>query len=380
MSTKPSNYPKFEFYEECASQWYSRLQEKEKGLMKELNDSLANRPHLFLDSYTRKEYQDRAETFNKMNALVPSEALYTLDNYIARTFYDATPAAEILAPVTSVNAGKAQESKTYAGSDMGTAKLVGAHNKWNDPPMIGMSLTPTFVKALGVHAAYELSFSEIDEGGLYDIEWYFALKCGEKVGTLYDQKLMLGEGAADAEIDTTAVDGIHNYTGVQTCKWGVGDNVITTQGDLIRGLFTALVAMKSTKEPGDNILITTSGVHAEAVLQRDTYGVTDLDIIKRDFFAPGYIKEWWVDDHMEATTMAANTQRAMLLKRGITTCKLEKVYPLQSKLMATEFPDDVKTMLMVMDVFKYYNAEAAVICDGDITATTLGFAPNGRVL
>jgi hypothetical protein len=371
---------KFEFYEECASQWYDRLNAKDKGLMRELTNDIINRPHQFLDVYTRNEYKGRVQALAKINALIPEESLYTLDNYIARTFYDATPMIECLAPVTIVKTGKAHESKTYSGTDYGTAKLVGAHGSWSDPPMIGMSLTPTYIKGLGVHAGYQLGFNEIDEAGLYDIEWYHALKCGEKVGTLHDQKLCLGENAEDAEIDTTLINGVHNYTSLQSGNFGVGDNVITTQGDLRTGMFTALSGLRSVKEPGDIIMICTSGVPTELLLQQDSYGVTDWQVFERDFVRKGLIREVWVDNNIEADTNATNTQRAMLLKRSPNTCKREIIYPLQSKMMATEFPDDVKVMLMIMDIYKMYNASAGFICSGDITATTAGIFENGRVI
>lgn len=371
---------KFEFYEECASQWYDRLNEKDKGLMRELTNDIIRKPHQFLDVYTRNEYRTRVQTLAKVNALIPEESLYTLDNYIARTFYDATPMASCLAPITVVSTGKSHESKTYTGTDYGTAKLVGAHGSWRDPPMIGMGLTPSYIKALGVHAGYQLDFNEIDEAGLYDIEWYHALKCGEKVGTLHDQKLCLGENAEDAEVDTTLVNGVHNYGSLQSCKFGVGDNVITTQGDLRTGMFTALSSLASVKEPGDVIMICTSGVPTELLLQQDSYGVTDWQVFKRDFVETGLIKEVWVDNNIEADTNATTTQRAMLLKRGPNCEKREIIYPLQSKMMATEFPDDVKVMLMIMDLYKMYNANAGVICDGDITATTSGIFENGRVI
>lgn len=371
---------KLEFYEECASQWYDRLNAKDKNQMRQLTNDLVNKPHQFLDVYSRNEYQARVEALAKINALLPAESLYTLDNYIARVFYDNTPMAEILAPVTSVNVGKAHESKTYTGTDFGTAKLVGAHGSWSDPPMIGMSLTPAFIKALGVHAGYLLGFNEIDEAGLYDIEWFHALKCGEKVGTLHDQKLCLGENAEDAEVDTTLINGVHNYASVQSGKFGVGDNIITSQGDLRTGMFTGLAALRSVKEPGDVIMICTSGVPTELLLQQDSYGVTDWSVFKRDFVQTGLIKEIWVDNNIEADANAVGTQRAMLLKRSPVTIKREIVYPLQSKMMATEFPDDIKVMLMVMDLYKMYNANAAFICDGDITATTAGIFENGRVI
>lgn len=369
---------KFEFHEECASQWYDRINEADKKLMRELTNDLINKPHQYLDVYTKREYEMRAEI---LNALVPAESLYTLDNYIARVFYDATPTVEMLASVTTVKTTKAHESKTYEGEDFGTAKLVGAHGSFSDPPMIGMGLTPVYIKALGVHAGYMLSFSEIDEAGLYDIEWYHALKCGEKVGTLHDQKLCMGEEAEDAEIDTTLINGFHNYGSLQTCKFGIGDNVITTSGDLYQGLIQALTKMKAVKEPGDNILISTAGVPAEAIILKDALGVSDWDNIKKTFFDTGYIKEWWVNDNIDPTAiMLVTTQRAQLLKRGINTIKREIVYPLQSKLMNKEFPDDVKTMIMSMDIYKMYNTNAGVICDGDITTSTLGFANNGRIL
>lgn len=372
---------KFEFYEECASQWYERLNVADKGLMRELNNDLINRPHKFLDVYTRNEYKHRANTLGKQNAVIPAESLYTLDNYVARTFYNANPMGQILAPVTTVNASKAQESKVYTGTDYGQAKLVGAHGSWNSPPMIGMAVSPAFIKALGVHAGYQLSFSEIDEAGLYDIEWYWALKCGEKVGYLNDEKECLGENAEHAEVDTTLVNGVHNYGSLQTATFGVGDNVITTQGDLRTGLFNALSSLLTVYEPGENILITTSGVHAETLLQQDSYGVTDFSVIKRDLFDTGYIKEWWVDNNIEADANATTTGRAMILRRGINCEKYEIVYPLQSKLMSDkQFPDDVKVMLMVMGIYKMYNANCGVICSGDITSTTAGFIQNGRVL
>ncbi|KKN10008.1 hypothetical protein LCGC14_1040910 [marine sediment metagenome] len=369
---------KFEFYEECASQWYSRLESKDKSLMRELTNDIINKPHQFLDVYSKHEYEKRSKA---LNALVPSESLYTLDNYIARVFYDNTPAIEMLAPVTGVNAGKAHESKVYAGTDYGTAKLIGAHGSFSHPPMIGMGIDPSFIKAVGVHAGYELSFSEIDEAGLYDIEWFFALKTAEKVGTLHDQKLCLGELAEDAEIDTTLVKGFHNYGSLQTANFGDGDNVITSQGDIRKGLFNALSSLLVVKEPGDNILVSTSGYHAEALLHLDSYGVSDYLVIKRDIFEPGYIKEWWIDNNIEADVNAAGTARAMILRRSINTVKREIVYPLQSKLMTDKnFPDDVKVMIMLMDIYKMYNANAGVICSGDITATTAGFAQNSRVL
>ena len=377
---------KFEFYEECASQWYDRLNVKDKEQMRQLTNDLINKPHQYLDIYTKREYEARSQV---LNAVVPSESLYTLDNYVARTFYDACPMIEMLAPVTTIKTNKSHESKTYAGTDLGTAKLVGAHGSFSHPPMIGMTVSPTYIKALGVHAGYELSFSEVDEAGLYDIEWYHALKCGEKVGTLHDQKLCLGENAEDAEIDTTLVNGVYNYDTTTNCQeafWGVGDNTITTSGDLRQGLIQNLTMLKSVKEPGKVILLTTSGVHSESLILKDALGVSDFVRIREDLFDPGHISEWWIDDNIDATaTMTITTQEACLLKLSMNTCKREIVYPLQSKLMTSkEFPDDVKTMVMIMDIYKMYNKKALVLPDDAVTATlttsTLGFAQNGRVL
>ena len=288
-----------QFYEECASQWYDRLNDKDKAEMRALTNDLINSPHKYLDVYTKNEYESRA---SKLNANVPAESLYTLDNYIAIVFYDATPSIEMLAPVTTVKTTKSQESKTYTGTDYGTAKLVGAHGSFSDPPMIGMNVSPAFIKALGVHAGYMLSFSEIDEAGLYDIEWYHALKCGEKVGTLHDQTLCLGENAEDAEVDTTLVNGFHNYTGLQTCFFGQGDNVITTSGDLRQGLIQGLTKLKSVKEPGPIIFISTSGVHADTLLLKNAWDLSDFSVIKKDLFDPGYISGWWINDNIDPTS------------------------------------------------------------------------------
>ena len=370
---------KFEFYEECASQWYDRLNSVDKEQHQQLMNSLINQPHQILDKFTRDDYQKRVQA---LNAVIPAEALYTLDNYIARTFYDATPSVEMLASVTTVKASKAHESKTYAGSDLGTARAVGAHGTFNDPPMIGMTVTPTFIKALGIHAGYQLGFSEIDEAGLYDIEWYHALKCGEKVGTLHEQTLALGEHAEDIEIDTGAVNGYHNYTGLQTCKFGVTDNVITSSGDLYQGFVQGLTKLKSVKEPGKIIFISTSGVHSETLILKDALGVSDFKNIKEAFFDPGHVSEWWINDEIDPTaTMLITTQRCMLLKLSMNTVKREIVYPLQSRLMLDkQFSEDVKTMIMIMDIYKMYNANAGVIPDGNVTTSTLGFAQNGRIL
>lgn len=368
---------KLEFYEECASQWYDRLNADEKATHQQLINDLIYKPHQFADRYTKNEYNIRQERLEKANALVPAESLYTMDNYIARTFYDATPMRQFLEPVTVPSF--AQESKVYSGSDLGTAKLVGAHGSWSDPPMIGMSLTPAFIKALGVHAGFQLNFAEIDEAGLYDIEWYHALKTAEKVGTLFDQKLCLGEGAEDAEVDTTNVNGVHNYTSLQTANFGDGDNDVTTQGDIRKGLFNALASLLSVKEPGDIYIISTSGYASEPFLQLDSYGVSDMQVLRRDLLETGIIKGWLIDNNIEADTNAVATQRAMLLKISPNTIKHEVVYPFQSKMMAKEFPDDIKEMLMEMSIYKMYNANAGVICSGDITASTAGFIQNGRI-
>jgi len=374
---------KFEFYEECASQWYDRLNEPDKALMREMTNDLINKPHQYIDIYTKKEYENRSNTLSREGAVVPSESLYTLDNYIARVFYDTNPTLEMLASVTTVKASKSHESKTYAGEDYGTAKLVGAHGSFSHPPMIGMAVSPTYIKAIGVHAGYELSFSEVDEAGLYDIEWYHALKCGEKVGTLHDQKLCLGEAAKDAEVNTTLVKGIFNYAGSQACMFGGGaDNTITTTGDLYSGLIKALGFMDTVKEPGDNIFISTPGFYAETLILKDALGISDFDNIRKTFFDSGLIQEWWILRNIDATaTPTVTTQECMLLKRGVNTLRREIVYPLQSKLMTSkEFPDDVKTMVMIMDIIKFYNGAAAVIPDaGAGTSSTVGFG-NGRVL
>ena len=373
---------KLEFYEESASQWYDRLNAKDKANHQSLMNSLINAPHQFLDIYSKREYEARANHLAKIQAVIPAEELYTLDNYIARTFYDACPTLEMLAPVTTVKTSKSHESKTYAGTDYGTAKLVGAHGSFSDPPMIGMGVSPTYIKGIGVHAGYELSFSEIDEAGLYDIEWYFALKCGEKVGTLHDQKLCLGEAAKDAEVNTTLVKGIFNYASGQACMFGGGaDNIITTTGDLYSGLIKALGFMDSVKEPGDNIFISTPGFYAETLILKDALGISDYDNIYKTFFATGLIKEWWILRNIDATaTPTVTTQECMLLKRGMNTLKREIVYPLQSKMMAKEFPDDVKAMIMIMDIIKFYNGAAAVIPGaGAGTTSTVGFG-NGRVI
>lgn len=373
---------KLQFYEECASQWYDRLNAKDKNLMRELTGDLINKPHQFMDVYSKHEYESRANALAKIQAVVPAESLYTLDNYIARTFYDANPTIEMLAPVTTVKTTKSHESKTYSGTDYGTAKLVGAHGSFSDPPMIGMGVEPTFIKGIGVHAGYMLSFSEIDEAGLYDIEWFHALKCGEKVGTLHDQKLCLGEAAKDAEVNTTLVKGIFNSAGSQACMFGGGaDNTITTTGDLYSGLIKALGFMDNVKEPGDNIFISTPGFYAETLILRDPVDVPDYEWIKRTFFDTGLIKEWWILRNLDATaTPTTTTQECMLLKRGMNTLKREIVYALQSKMMAKEFPDDVRTMIMIMDILKFYNGAAAVVPGaGAGTSSTVGFG-NGRVL
>jgi len=373
---------KLQFYEECQSQWADRLNAKDKAIHAELMNSLANQPHQFMDAYSKHEYENRANALAKMQANVPAESLYTLDNYIARVFYDACPTLEMLAPVTTVKTSKAHESKTYAGTDYGTAKLVGAHGSFSDPPMIGMGVEPTFIKGLGVHAGWMLSFSEIDEAGLYDIEWYHALKCGEKVGTLHDQKLCLGEAAKDAEVNTTLVKGIYNYAGSQACWFGnAATNVITTTGDLYTGLIRALGFMDTVKEPGDVIFISTPGFFAEQLILRDALDVPDYEWLKTTFFDTGLIKEWWILRNIDPTvTPLVTTQECMLLKRGMNTLKREIIYPLQSKVMATEFPDDVRSMMMIMDIVKFYNGAAAVIPGAtDCTSSTVGFG-NGRVL
>ena len=100
---------KLQFYEECASQWYDRLNDKDKQSMRELTGDLINKPHQYVDILTKRKYEARA---NALNAVVPSESLYTLDNYIARIFYDACPTIEMLAPVTIVKTTKSHESKT----------------------------------------------------------------------------------------------------------------------------------------------------------------------------------------------------------------------------------------------------------------------------
>jgi len=139
--------------------------------------------------------------------------------------------------------------------------------------------------------------------------------------------------------------------------------------------------MDTVKEPGDVIFISTPGFFAEQLILRDALDVPDYEWLKTTFFDTGLIKEWWILRNIDPTvTPLVTTQECMLLKRGMNTLKREIIYPLQSKVMATEFPDDVRSMMMIMDIVKFYNGAAAVIPGAtDCTSSTVGFG-NGRVL
>lgn len=367
---------------ESMDSWFSKMPIQEQLRFNSFIEELSN-PKTILPERYHGEFKRMNETF-KLNAnpsLLSDEQLYLMDQQLVRTYYDTNVMARVLAPVTEYmpNPRWVSEHYTITG-DTFPEFSKGSATAFRTIKNLKLGVEPTLTEGVGGAIKWTLPFTLIKEGadGVYNPDFWHNYKAGEIFGKFWDERLCLGTAGENTSGDL-GITGVHNYSGLGSGQLGTGDNTISAAGDYDIMIRKLLGGIFSVYEPGNNVIISTSGVGTELFCHDSTYtDRTDIERIQKKYFDTGLISAHYIDNNIEADTNATNTARAMILRIGPSTCKRQIIYPLQKKpLTDKEFEDDVAYAIIQADVYKMYNASAGYICNGDMTTTSAGIIQNG---
>lgn len=374
----------FAFDPDSASGWYLDLSKEDQARYNEFMHHLSNPRKVIPDSY--KGAVKRMNKVFRKNidpSLLTDEQVYEIDQYFVRTWYEQQPLAQLLNPVTSFMPVPRWLSKHYTveGGDY-PEFTEGGPNAFRVAKTSTVGVEPSTATGVGAAIRIDLSWTLLKEAqdGAYNPEMWHNHVAMKNFGVLWDQRLALGTAGENSPNDL-GVLGLHNTTSLPTEAFGAGaDNNLTAGwADLDIMFAQALGDLRSSKEPGPIVCVSTSGVASECLLGESSYtDRTDYQRIKEKWFDSGLIWKWIVDDNIEADTNATTTGRLQFVKLSPHILKRQVIYPFQKKPNTnTEFADDVAYTYLTADILKYYNLSGSTICSGDITTTVAGFVPNG---
>lgn len=365
--------------------WFTKLpiqeQMKFNSFIEYLNDPQTLIPDRYKGSWERmnKEFK-----LNANPSLLSDEQLYAMDQQLVRTYYAANIGAQILAPVTTYMTAPRWKSQHYTiTGDTFPEFSKGTAQAFRTQAVLKLGVEPTINDGIGGAIKWELPFTLIREGadGVYNPDFWHSYKAGEILGVFWNERIYLGSGGEHSS-GALGITGLHNFSGLTTQAGGAGgDNNLAAANDIdytIRATLGNFVA-DNIQEPGDNVMISTSGVPTELYCHDSSYtDRTEVERIQKKYFDTGLISKWYVDNSMEADTNATTTGRFMIARIGPSTVNREIIYPLQKMpLNSKEFEEDLAYALIVADIIKYYNASAGVICAADQTTTSAGIIQNG---
>jgi hypothetical protein len=257
-------------------------------------------------------------------------------------------------------------------------------------------------RGIGIYLGMSMSFTELAEsqGALWSPQAFMQSQLGQKFGLTKSRRFFLGSSYYQAAQDDgedgadLGITGLYNATGIQTCKLGVGDNDVTSDGDIEAGLKTALALFDKLYVPHRKVLISTRGYAAEGMdpSHRDTYtGVTDFERVCQTFFDTGILTDWIVTDQLvvpaTGTVPAVNEQCALVIGIGESTVQESIVYPTQTlPINQKMYVGDLAEVTIFGNIIYYPKADTtnnvfpAVKADGAITSTATGaWIPQGRL-
>lgn len=371
---------------ESHGKWFSKLPLPEQLKFNTFLDELAN-PRLQIPERYKGEFKRMNEEF-KLNAnpsALTDEQLYAMDQQFVRTYYAANVGAQILSPVTTYMTTPRWKSQHYTiTGDTFPEFSKGSTQAFRTIKDLKLGVEPTINDGVGGAIKWELPFTLLREGadGVYTPAFWHSYKAGELMGVFWDERLLLGTAGEHTSGDL-GVTGLHNFSGLTTQNTGAGgDNNLAAASDIDVTARLLLGNLLSVYEPGDNIVVSTSGPPTELYCHDSSYtDSTEVERFQKKYMNPGLVSRWYVDNNMEADTNATTTGRIMMIRLGPTTVSREIIYPLQKMpLLSKEFEDDVAYAIIIADIVKYYNASAGVNCGGDQTTTSAGIIHNGLFL
>jgi hypothetical protein len=374
---------------DSASQWYHRLNDKEKGYFDRLVNNLQNPISRIPEEYL--SYNNRYnEALKRANvaSMLTQEQLYEIDTTFAQTYYDNNVTSQILAPITKVMSIPKWQSKMYTVSGDKYPNFV--EKDFNNIAWFRLGVDKTFEGGLGQVIGYHLPWTLIDESreGLYDIQAWHALKSGVTMGKNWEERYWFGSGGLNSTGDI-GVTGLLNEADLSTAyAIGAGeDNNVTAALDIDFSFDLFLSGLKTVYESGDVIVCSTPGIAQELLLHdQATTGLTELEVLWKKYFATGLVQEWWIINEMAEETLATDKQTFIMFKRSPLTMSREIIYPLQTIPVDMKlWRKDVKEVMLQADLIKWRNTSAALpsmhtTVNLDCTSTKVGLFQNGLFL
>jgi hypothetical protein len=371
-----------QFDEESASQWFHRLNEADKNKYREFARRL-NEPTRTIPANYRGEVKRMAKRLNnaRLNATeapLSDEQVFEVDSFIAKTWYEEQVLAQILSPVTRTMSKPSWSLKWYTATGETYPEFTeGGPSAFRSAKSITVGVTPTYKTGIGGAIRYDLSWTLLAEaaGGIYDPANWHNIKATEMFGELWDGRLALGSACINTSGDI-GVKGLCNAASAQTATSHAD---LTTAGDIDLVLGNVATLLRTAKEPGQNIFLSSSGIAHEMFLNDSGYtDRTTYERIKHKFFDSGIYAAWYVDDRICQATAAAATQRFCGFRLGEQAIRRHIIYPFQKKpLVNKEFADDVAYALLTADILNVINANAIVVSNEAGTTTSAGMCRNG---
>ena len=363
---------------ESQSKWFQRMPIQEQLKFNAFVEQLSN-PNTRIPDHYKGSFK-RMNALFKLNAdpsALTDEQIYLMDQQLVRTYYDANVGARLLAPVTVYQPNPRWQSQHYTiTGDTFPAFSKGPVNAFRDPKAISLGVEPTVVDGVGGSIKWDLPFTLIKQGadGIYNPDFWHSFKAGEIMGKFWNERIYLGTLGEHTSGDF-GITGIHNYASLPT----VTISAANAAGNLNTITIQFLAELVSCHEPGNNVLLTTSGYATESLLH-DTAATdrSEYEVLQKKFYDSGLVSAWWVDNDMEKDTNATTTGRIEMIRMSPAVLKREIIYPLQKKpLLNKEYQDDVSYALIIADVIKIYNVDGIAICDADDTTGSAGVIKAG---
>ena len=248
--------------------------------------------------------------------------------------------------------------------------------------------------------AMEINWQSIREnaGGLWDIQNILMSELSAKMGLFKTDRGFHGtsgyykKGSDSSNASGYGVTGLYNDSNIQTVAVGIGnDNNLTAQGDVEAMMQQLLTKVRKVYQPHLNILISTPGVYAQAIIERHSQqATTDLTRLKEDYLGAGNskINAWFITERLYTTARVATptTQQVLLACIGPDLIKNWLIYPTQTLSMANkEYDQDIRqntifaSLIQVKQTNTTYNAVPLVKATAAITTDSIGWHQPGRV-
>lgn len=378
-----------EFNEGSESNWYQRMNEQDKAAYRKFVSRL-NNPSRAIPNYYRGAVKRLNQSFPRANAdpsLLTDEQLFEIESYIVQTWYEEQPMNSLLAPCTFTMSKPAFLSKHYK-IDEDTVYpefTAGGPSAFRNIKSFKVGVEPVQSEGIGAAIRFDLSWTLKDQsaGGVYDIENWHQIVGTKRFGVFWDERLCLGSAGQHTSGDL-GIKGVFNAASIQSEAIGAGtDNNLATAGDIDVMLYQFAGDMRACKEPGSNVLLTTSGVASEVMLHDSSYtDRTDYERIKKKWFDSGIFSKWVIDDNILAATPAVGTQRAMAFRLSPHVLRRLIIYPFQKKPLSNkEFAEDVAYAFLAADIVKVMNpyglTYAYYSASANVTTSVAGFIGNG---